>query len=177
MAAGIETTVESTVVGLGFELVDFERTARGLLRVFIDKPAGITVDDCADVSNQLTRVFAVEGIEFDRLEVSSPGLDRPLKTAADFTRFHGERAKVRLNTMVDGRKKFDGVIGAVADEKVVFEIVDGQVTDSRPAAVSRRKPKSGRAEGKAASPAATTEKKLICVPLQNIDKARLIPEI
>lgn len=173
MAAGIETIVESTVVGLGFELVDFERTARGLLRVFIDKPSGITVDNCADVSNHLTRVFAVEGIEFDRLEVSSPGLDRPLKTLADFARFQGELAKVKLNAMVDGRKKFDGMIGAVEGESVVFQIVDEVGKDSRVAAV---KPlgKSGRAAGKGKSPVAA-EKKLIRVPLGSIDKARLIP--
>ena len=177
MAAGIETIVQSTVVGLGFELVDFERTARGLLRVFIDKPAGITVDDCADVSNHLTRVFAVEGIEFDRLEVSSPGLDRPLKTLADFARFQGEVAKVKLNIMVDGRKKFDGVIGAVEDESVVFQIVDEVSKDSGVAAGGKPLPKSSRAVGKGKSPVAAPEKKLIRVPLGNIDKARLIPAI
>ena len=76
--------VETTVNGLGYELVDFERSGRGLLRVFIDKPEGILVDDCQTVSNQLTRLFMVENVDYDRLEVSSPGLDRPLKKEADF---------------------------------------------------------------------------------------------
>ena len=177
MAAGIETIVQSTVVGLGFELVDFERTARGLLRVFIDKPAGITVDDCAGVSNHLTRVFAVEGIEFDRLEVSSPGLDRPLKTLADFNRFMGDKARVRLNAMIDGRKKFDGVVDAVEGESVVFQIVDEVSKDSRMAAVTKPNSKSAVAAGKGKAPAAVPERKLIRVPLENIDKARLIPAL
>ena len=74
--------VETTVNGLGYELVDLERSGRGMLRVFIDKPEGISVDDCQVVSNQLTRLFLVENVDYDRLEVSSPGLDRPLKKEA-----------------------------------------------------------------------------------------------
>ena len=77
---------------MGFELVDVQASNGGrLLRLFIDKPGGITVDDCAAVSRHLTRVFAVEGIDYDRLEVSSPGLDRPLRKAADFARFAGQQ--------------------------------------------------------------------------------------
>ncbi|MDP1940284.1 MAG: ribosome maturation factor RimP, partial [Gallionella sp.] len=70
--------VETTVTGLGYELVDVERSGRGMLRVFIDKSEGISVEDCQVVSNQLTRLFTVENIDYDRLEISSPGLDRPL---------------------------------------------------------------------------------------------------
>ena len=67
--------VERTVVGLGFEFVDLELANRGrFMRVYIDKPGGINVDDCAEVSNQLSRVFEVEDVEYDRLEISSPGL-------------------------------------------------------------------------------------------------------
>src|SRR3989338_7315530 len=88
--------VEVTVNGLGYELVDFERSGRGLLRVFIDKPKGISVDDCQTVSNQLTRLFLVENVDYDRLEVSSPGLDRPLKKEADFVRFAGQKAQLKL---------------------------------------------------------------------------------
>ena len=108
--------------GLGYELVDSEFGRGGLLRVFIDRPAGITVDDCALVSNHLTRLFAVEGIEYDRLEVSSPGLDRPLKDLAAFARFTGQLAKVKLAAPLDGRKRFVGRIGAVSNVDIVFHL-------------------------------------------------------
>ena len=85
--------VETTVNGLGYELVDFERSGRGLLRVFIDKPEGVSVDDCQLVSHQLTRLFLVENVDYDRLEVSSPGLDRPLKKEADFVAFCRRKGK------------------------------------------------------------------------------------
>jgi ribosome maturation factor RimP len=107
--------VETTVNGLGYELVDMERSGRGMLRVFIDKPGGITVDDCQVVSNQLTRLFLVENVDYDRLEVSSPGLDRPLKKEADFKRFTGEKAQLKLRMPLAGRKNFVGVIGVVSD--------------------------------------------------------------
>ena len=80
---------------LGYELVDWDHSARsGLVRVFIDKPGGVDVEDCAQVSTHLTHLFAAEQIDYDRLEVSSPGLDRPLKKAADFARFSGEEVRL-----------------------------------------------------------------------------------
>jgi len=105
--------VETTVSGLGYELVDFERSGRGLLRVLIDKPEGISVDDCQAVSKQLTRLFLVENVDYDRLEISSPGLDRPLKKEADFVRFAGQKAQLKLRMPLAGRKNFAGIIGAV----------------------------------------------------------------
>jgi ribosome maturation factor RimP len=116
--------VETTVSGLGYELVDLERSGRGLLRVLIDKPDGISVDDCQVVSNQLTRLFMVENVDYDRLEVSSPGLDRPLKKEADFVRFAGEKVQLRLRMPLEGRKNFAGVIGAVNDGILQLD-VDG----------------------------------------------------
>ena len=107
--------VETTVNGLGYELVDFERSGRGLLRVLIDKPEGISVDDCQALSNQLTRLFLVENVDYDRLEVSSPGLDRPLKKEADFARFAGQKAQLKLRLPLAGRKNFAGVIDGVKD--------------------------------------------------------------
>src|SRR5690348_11401014 len=92
----LAATLETTLTGLGYELVDWERGGKGLLRIFIDCPRGITVDDCALVSNQLTRLFAVENIDYERLEVSSPGLDRPLKKMADYVRFAGHEAQIKL---------------------------------------------------------------------------------
>jgi ribosome maturation factor RimP len=79
-----ETWIRVSLEGLGYELVDLEASRSGLLRIFIDSPSGITVEDCAKVSHHLTRAFAVEGIDYERLEVSSPGLDRPLKRLEDF---------------------------------------------------------------------------------------------
>ena len=105
--------VEKTVAGLGYELVDVERAGRGLLRVFIDKPEGIAVEDCQLVSNQLTRLFAVENVDYARLEVSSPGLDRVLKQEADFIRFKGEKAQIKLRMPISARKNFTGTIGEI----------------------------------------------------------------
>ncbi len=116
--------IEATVSGLGYELVDVERSGRGMLRVFIDKPEGISVEDCQLVSNQLTRLFLVENIDYDRLEISSPGLDRPLKKEADFVRFVGEKAQLKLRMPIAGRKNFVGVIGAL-DAGVLQLDVDG----------------------------------------------------
>jgi len=108
------TVIEQAVNGLGYELVDFETSPRArLLRVFIDCPKGVTVDDCAAVSNHLTRLFAVENIDYDRLEVSSPGLDRPLKKEADFVRFAGHEAQLRLRLAVNGQRNFTGVLAGV----------------------------------------------------------------
>lgn len=100
----LHTLIEQSVSQLGYDLVDLEISNRGkLLRVFIDKqnPADITdsvnIDDCVLVSNQLGNLLAVEHeIDYDRLEVSSPGMDRVLKKEADFIRFVGERATVKL---------------------------------------------------------------------------------
>lgn len=127
--------VERTVIGLGYELADLEYTNNGrMLRVFIEKSreldpgtgqAGVTLADCESVSRQLQRVFEVEGIAYDRLEVSSPGLDRKLKKAADFARFTGHEAQVRLRRPVNGRRNFVGIVRGVEGERVEFEF-DGE---------------------------------------------------
>lgn len=115
--------IEKTVGGLGYELVDLEMSPRGrLLRVFIDKEAGISVDDCATVSHQLTRVFAVENIDYDRLEISSPGLDRPLKKAGDFERFAGEEAQIKLRIPLGNRRNFVGTLLGEAGGCVRFRV-------------------------------------------------------
>jgi ribosome maturation factor RimP len=115
----LQKVIEQAVGGLGYELVDFETSPRArLLRVFIDIPRGVTVDDCATVSNHLTRLFAVENIDYDRLEVSSPGLDRPLKKEADFVRFAGQEAQIRLRLAVNGQRNFTGVLAGVAEGRL-----------------------------------------------------------
>lgn len=126
----ITGVVEPAVTGLGFELVDTQVSSRGrMVRVFIDKPGGVSVDDCADVSQHLTRVFAVEGIDFDRLEVSSPGLDRPLRKIEDFARFAGQRVDVRMRAPdAGGRRRFVGTLQGAAGS-VVTVVVDGQAVE------------------------------------------------
>jgi ribosome maturation factor RimP len=119
--------IEVTVTGLGFELVDVERTGRGLLRVFIDKPDGIVVEDCQLVSNQLTRLFTVENIDYDRLEVSSPGLDRVLKKESDFVRFTGSKVQIKLRMPMGARKNFAGTLLAVGDGILKMDIEGVQV--------------------------------------------------
>lgn len=110
--------IEKTVVGMGYELVDFEQAARGLVRVYIDfapgegEPANITVEDCEKVTHQLLHVLTVENAAYERLEVSSPGLDRPLKKFADYVRFAGQEAVVKLRLPMGAahRKSFQGVL-------------------------------------------------------------------
>ena len=123
----LQGLLENTLAGLGYELVDLERSPKGaLLRIFIDKPGGITVEDCALVSNHLSRVFTVENVAYDRLEVSSPGLDRPLRKAEDFVRFSGQKAKLKLRVALEGQRNFVGVIRECEAGKVGIE-VDGRV--------------------------------------------------
>ncbi len=119
-----DSVIEQTVEGMGYELVDVEWAGGGVLRIFIDKPEGrvidgtppegVTVEDCAQVSEQLSRVFAVENVNYERLEISSPGLDRPLKKPADFARFVGHEAFVKLRSsprgQPRGRKQFQGIL-------------------------------------------------------------------
>ena len=132
MALDFHELLETTVTGLGYELVDVEQSPRGrVLRVFIDKlgkPGGIDVEDCALVSNQLSRVLAVENIDYDRLEVSSPGLDRVLKKPSDFVRFVGSEVNLRLRVpRSGGRRNFNGVLLACEDGKLRLAIDTGEV--------------------------------------------------
>ncbi len=123
--------LDKTVTGLGYELVDIEQSPRGrILRVFIDKPektGGVDVEDCALVSNQLSRVLAVENIDYERLEISSPGLDRVLKKLADFERFAGSEINLRLRLPLAGRRNFNGVLRGVQDGMVCLTMDTGDV--------------------------------------------------
>ncbi|MGH8648565.1 MAG: ribosome maturation factor RimP [Burkholderiales bacterium] len=119
--------LSATVSGMGYELSGVERPARGgLLRIYIDKPGGVTVDDCAAVSHQVSRVLAVERVDYERLEVSSPGLDRLLRGERDFARFAGQRARVRVRLPVDGQRNFVGVVREAGAGRVQLE-VEGRV--------------------------------------------------
>jgi ribosome maturation factor RimP len=127
LTTGFAQVLETTLAGLGYELVDFERSGKGkLLRVYIDRPGGINVDDCAKVSNHLSRVLAVEGLDYDRLEVSSPGLDRLLRKEQDFVRFAGHKARLKMRVPVEGQRNFVGVLRETRAGKVEIE-VDGKI--------------------------------------------------
>ena len=127
MATDLPQLLESTLEGLGYEFVDFERSGKGkMLRIYIDKPGGIMLDDCAVVSNHLSRVFAVEDVAYERLEVSSPGLDRLLRKEQDFVRFTGHKARIKVRVPVEGQRNFVGVLRDSREGKVEIE-VDGKV--------------------------------------------------
>lgn len=126
----LESLLSQTLSGLGYELADFNLSNRNkVLQVFIDKAhelgepnGGITLDDCQRASGQLQRVFQVEGIDYDRLEVSSPGLDRRLKKPRDFVRFAGYEAEVRLRAPVNGRRRLVGRLDEMADGKLRMDV-------------------------------------------------------
>jgi ribosome maturation factor RimP len=139
--------IETTVSELGYELVEFDRSGRGFLRIFIDQPAGIAIEDCEKVTRQLQHVLTVENFDYERLEVSSPGLDRPLRKLADFTRFAGSEVTITLKKPLDGRKQYRGVLHAPDGEKIGLEF-----------------------EGKD-GPA------MLDFTVADIDKARLVPQV
>ena len=162
--------LETTLAGLGYELVDMERTGQGrMMRVFIDKPAGtgsdkptgVNLDDCAIVSNHLSRVLMVENVSYERLEISSPGLDRPLKKERDFVRFAGQKVRVKLRVPQDGQRNFAGVVQEAHAGKVVLMVEEEVKT-------------TGKAAGKVAS---KTASKTVTFDLANLDKARLVPAV
>jgi ribosome maturation factor RimP len=123
--------INKTVEGLGYELVDVERGERGILRVYIDRTAEdaaargpIDVEDCATVSHQLSHVLTVENVDYERLEISSPGLDRPVRTLKDFERFAGCECTVKLRVAMPGtanRKTYTGILRAPEGENIGLE--------------------------------------------------------
>ncbi len=171
--------IERTVEGLDYELVDVERAGGGLLRVTVDAPAagGVTVDDCERVSHQLTHLFAVEGVDYDRLEVSSPGVDRRLAKPRDFARFAGAQVQVQLLAPLSGRRRFRGrllgVAGAAGQERIRMEVA--------PDDASARSTAAGQVKGRARGQARRTADELAAPPqtiefaLADLDRARLVP--
>ena len=156
------------MTGLGYDLVDTERSPRGLLRVYIDHAPGaaagafITVEDCEKVTRQLQHVLEVEGCAYERLEVSSPGLDRPLKKAADYQRFVGEQIEVTLKVPFQGRKKYRGVLHALPDGwRIVLAEPESPV-------------KGGKGSGKSAEPRA---EQALDFSLEEVREARLVPVV
>lgn len=119
--------LEHTLPALGFELVDVELSPKARqIRVFIDQPGGVDVEDCARVSSHLTRLFAVENVDYEQLEVSSPGLDRPLKKPGDFARFAGQAIQLTLREPLDGARRFKGTLRGVDEDRVLVETAKGR---------------------------------------------------
>lgn len=119
--------LDVTVPGLGYELVDVEITPAKMVRIFIDKEGGVTIDDCEIVSNHLNHLFFVEEIDYNRLEVSSPGIERPLRKLNDFTRFQGHLVKIKTHELIGADKVFQGIISEVRQEKIILRL-ENEVT-------------------------------------------------
>lgn len=182
--AEISEIVENTVRGLGFEFVEFERLQAGMMRITIDsmdKPGDIGVNDCEMVSDQITHLFTVEGIEYERLEVTSPGVDRPLKRLCDFARFTGALAHVELFEPLHaegfpeaGRRKLDGHIVAVegdgADAMIRFSFESVHVPRTPSEAALARKNKTQK-KNTSAQPV------IVEFPFGDVDRANLIAQL
>lgn len=123
----INAILEKTIPGLGYELVDVEISPAKIVRVFIDKPEGITIEDCENVSHHLSKLFLVEEIEYNRLEISSPGVERPLKKMEDFVRFSGQIVKIKLHELLNGQKVYQGKIMAVEGDTIKLAIEKGEI--------------------------------------------------
>lgn len=173
-ASDAASVIARTLEGMGYELVDLEYGQRGLLRVFIDAPAGIKLEDCERVSRQLSHMLTVEAIDYDRLEVSSPGLDRPLRKRSDFERFAGERITLRLRQAFQGRRNFEGLLTVEDGGRFGLEWV---VEEPRPAKGRRpARPAVKKGGSAAAKPAADAPPVLKLVfELDEIERARLVP--
>jgi ribosome maturation factor RimP len=227
----VQAVIERTVSGMGYELVDVEIAGRGLLRVFIDLPAqayadapdgmappeagapadaprtplAIKVEDCERVSHQLSHVLTVENIDYDRLEVSSPGMDRPLKRPTDYERFVGDEVAVRLRLPLAGRRNFQGLL--VRDEtdpdRWHLDLTERAPADPRKsglkvarrggASAATKKQPGGRASapaGPGAAPSAGTalaagpdagpdadRVRRLSFTLDEIERARLVPKV
>lgn len=171
----VQSIIEASLESMGIELVDVEFGQRGLLRVFIDAPAGIRLEDCEQVSRQLSHVLAVESVDYSRLEVSSPGLDRPLRRERDFQRFAGSRITLRLRQAFQGRRNFEGLLTEEADGRFGLELIEPEPQPAR----GRRPIKSAAASrvGRktAVQPAPAEPQRKLVFSLDEIERARLVP--
>ena len=180
VATDLLTTIERTVEGLGYEFVDAGRLAGGLLRVTLDSAKGVGLSDCERVSRQLTHVLAVEGIDYQRLEVSSPGVDRPLRSARDFARFVGSEVQLQLYAALDsaqGRRRLQGrlcsIDGAPGAERIRIEMNEVERQADTPGGARGAKKPKKKSSGKVSTrPAVVVE-----VGLSDVEKAKLVPEL
>jgi len=133
----ITDLIESILLELGFELVDVDYLSehgKWVLRIYIDKAGGVTIDDCARISWELGDLIDIKDIVRHKyvLEVSSPGLNRPLKKEADFARVIGKKVKVKMRMPVNGRRNFSGYLKDVRDHIIYIEDEGGLIALSWP---------------------------------------------
>ncbi|MEZ5649115.1 MAG: ribosome maturation factor RimP [Burkholderiaceae bacterium] len=175
--------IDRTVQGMGYEAIDVEFAASGLLRVFIDRlapegtePDPITIEDCERVSHQLGHLFTVENVDYERLEVSSPGLDRPLLTAAHFRRFAGQQIRIKLRQTFRGRRQYSGLLTVEDDGRFGLELTEA--IEPGAGGPRRHPPRVGKrqAPGPKSAEARPTGEKLT-FSLDELDSARLVPRI
>ncbi len=148
----------------GLEVVDVEFRGGGksrMLRITIDKPAGVTHEDCANLSREVSTILDVEDAVPGSyvLEVSSPGLDRKLSRPADFERFAGSRVKLTTREPVNGNRHFQGRLDSFRDGRIMLQLV----------------PEQPKAKGKKQQPAG--EAPIVEIDLANVEKANLVPEL
>lgn len=175
--------ITTALNGLGFSLVDLELSARGkLIRVFMehaDLVSEVNTQNCADVSNHLVRLFEVENIDFDRLEISSPGLDRVLKSLPDFVRFIGKDVQLKTRTPVENQRNFRGNIKNVDSEKnlILLDLNATKINDEKDK--DRNKNKNAKKNNKnlVENENISNNNNYVEINFNNIDKARLIPRI
>lgn len=188
------TLIEQTVTGMGYEVVEIEFAAAGLVRVFIDFPwlpgatvesatvesvqtesepteRLIAVEDCAKVSHQLGHVLMVEEVNYERLEISSPGVDRPLHTDAHFRRFAGEEIVIELRELFEGRKRFNGVLTIEENNQFGLELIAEQRKRGAP---KKRVTQQSAEQAPGGDPWAG--RKLV-FSLDELVRARLVPKV
>lgn len=124
----LETVIAPIVVGLGYELVGLEYLVQGkhsLLRIYIDRPGGVGIDDCEKVSRQVGSVLEVESTlvrgEY-ALEVSSPGVDRKIFTLEQFPKFLGRKIRLTVHTLINGQRNLNGTLSAVNDSELLLDV-------------------------------------------------------
>ena len=179
-------TVAATVAGLGYELVDIERVPAGTLRVYIDRIPGqvytggagefVTVDDCEQVTRQLQYVLEVDGVAYTRLEVSSPGLDRPLRREADFQRFAGHEVSLTLKLPFQGRKVWKGVLGRAEGGGGWCLVLSERKAAAKKATKSPAKA-GGKGGSASAAAAAGAADQVLGFTLDEVREARLVPVV
>lgn len=171
-----QAALERTVTAMGYELVDLERSAGGLLRVTIDRVPGhtyatgageaVTVDDCEDVTRQLQYLLEVEQVEYARLEVSSPGLDRPLRKPEHWRRFAGAEVELTLREPFRNRRHWRGTLLAGQDEASWRLVLPAAPVAARGARVRP-----------APAAAAADEAQTLDFALDEVREARLVPVV
>lgn len=173
-----QDAVERTVVALGYDLVEVERGAGGLVRVTIDRTADdprggfVTVDDCETVTRQLQPLLDVEGAAYERLEVSSPGLDRPLRKEADYRRFAGAPVALTLKEPFEGRKRFQGRLLAPEEAEGPWRLALDETPAAPPGARNAPRRRGARSE---TAPAATG--RALEFRIDEVREARLVPVV